>query len=126
MEPEVQRTVHLSGVPPTLYMRLHLHLDDLLRELALLGMSHEYGLAPCWDPAREQVLAAERAGQDLVDIELCLPTDAAERLSRLLEQSDSLCRAGLLLGVETPPDVRQFRDWLVEELARQLKGGSAS
>ncbi len=123
MHPDEQRTVRLCGVPTALYMRLHVHLDDLLRELALLGVSDDYGLAPCWEPARAQAEAAERAGRDHVDLELSVPPNAAERLSSLFEQADQLCREGLLLGADTPPALRRFRNRMLAELAHALRDG---
>jgi N-acetylmuramoyl-L-alanine amidase CwlA len=122
MQPDEQRTVRLSAVPTTLYLRLHVHVDDVLRELAQLGVGDEYGLGPGWDRAWEQASAAQQAGREEVDIELCLPADAAEQLAALFEQADALARAGMLLAADSPT-LREFRDWLVDELSHRLRDG---
>jgi hypothetical protein len=124
MQPEDARSVRLTGVPTTLYRRLHAHVDDLLRELALLAVSEDYGLGPGWERAWEEAEAAERAGREHVDIELHLPVDTPKRLRGLFEQADALARAGLLLTTETSPEVRELRDWMLEELARRLGDGA--
>lgn len=123
MQPDEHRTVRLPAVPTALYLRLHVHVDDLLRELALLDVSQEYGLGPGWGRALEEAVAAQRAGREHVDIELCLPPDAAERLSALFAQADALARAGMLLAADSP-DLREFRDWMVAELSRMLGDGA--
>ncbi|HEX2038462.1 MAG TPA: hypothetical protein VHF47_01895 [Acidimicrobiales bacterium] len=123
MQGEDARFVRLAGVPTSLYVRLHAHVDDLLRELALLDVAEGYGLGPEWDRAREQAETAERAGREHVDLELRLPADAADRLGGLFEQADALARAGLLLTTEAPPELRELRDRLVAELSRRLQDG---
>jgi len=123
MQPDEQRTVRLPAVPTALYLRLHVHVDDVLRELAQLGVGEEYGLGPGWDRAWEQASAAQQAGREEVDIELCVPSDTAERLAALFEQADALARAGLLLASDSPA-LRELRDWLVTELSHRLQDGA--
>lgn len=124
MQPEDAHFVRLTGVPTTLYRRFHAHVDDLLRELALLAVSEDYGLGPGWDRAWVEAEAAERAGREHVDVELLLPVDAPERLRGLFEQADALARAGLLLTIESSAELRRFRDWIVDELARRVDDGA--
>ena len=38
----------------------------------------------------------------------------------LLERADALCRAGVLLTPEPPPEVKGLRRWFVEEMVAQL------
>jgi anti-anti-sigma factor len=45
-------------------------------------------------------------------------------LRDLLDEVDRYCEAGDLLTVVTPPDLREFRDWLFEEVIGQLRGAS--
>lgn len=126
MHPDGLRRVRLTGVPTTLYVQLHVHIDDLLREVTLMNTidgDHGYGLAPYWHPALEQAQAAERAGREHVDIEFQVPADAAERLSALFAQADAFGRTGLLLTADMPAALRPLRDRLVDELSRQLQDG---
>ena len=126
MHPDGLRRVRLTGVPTALYVQLHLHIDDLLREVALMDTvdDHGYGLAPYWQAAWEQAQTAERAGHEYVDLELDLPVDTAERLSALFAQADAFGRTGLLLTVDMPAALRPLRARLVEELSRQLQDGA--
>jgi anti-anti-sigma factor len=45
-------------------------------------------------------------------------------LRDLLDEIDRYCEAGDLLTVVTPPELREFREWLFEEVIGQLRGAS--
>lgn len=136
------RRVDLRGLPADAYIALHLHTDDLVRELELISLGHhsgsavvpreEYELArevlegyrdtrqAAWDQAEE----ARRSGHPAIDVELALPPQAAdqiEKLAALLERADELCRQGALLTLPLEPELRALRRWLAEEVVRQLR-----
>lgn len=138
--------VRLLDIPSTDFVRLHLHVDDLMRELEIIDVGHRAGVsrAPAelrdllrrllvhYAEAREaawaQAEAAATDGHDALDMELVLPVeaaDAAAELAELFEHADELSRAGTLLTMPTPPELLRLRRWTVAELGRQLQEGAA-
>ena len=73
-------------------------------------------------------LVEQRA--DHADVSIPVLGDAEERavaivaLRDLLDEVDRYCEAGELLTVVTPPDLREFREWLFEQVIGQLRGAS--
>lgn len=139
------RTVRLLDVPAATFIRLQLHIDDLLRELEIIDVGHdseavlvptELGkvtrdLLEAYSSTRadawQQAEAAERAGRDTLDIEVSLPTEAAEaaeELACLFDRADELARDGVLLTLPTPAPLMALRTWMREELLRQLRDGA--
>lgn len=134
--------VHLLGVPPLLVVRHRRHVDDLVHELQIVQLGQRQGrdVAPALAGAIHAILehyavphdglfkqardAAER-GDPTADLEIPLPAeaaDAADAMLRLLEEGDALARAGLVLTLPAPDDVRRFRRWATGEIRRQLAG----
>lgn len=68
---------------------------------------------------REHALEAERTGQERTDLRVEAPLSAAETHGEFvatLENLDSYCRTEGLPALESPPILRCFRRWLVQEL----------
>ena len=139
------RSVALCDIPADAYIALHLHTDDLVRELELISLGHhsgsaivpreEYELArnvldhyrdqrqSAWEQADE----ARRSGRTTIDLELQLPVegaDAIEELAELFDRVEDLCCEGALLTVPLTPELRALRRWLTEELLRQVRQGA--
>jgi len=140
------RQVRLLNLPSADFVRLHLHVDDLMRELEIIDVGHRAGVATAptelrdvmrrlllhYAEAREaawaQAEAATADGHAALDIEVMLPeeaADAAVEMVKLFEQADELSRAGVLLTMPTPPELLELRRWTTEELCRQLREDAA-
>jgi hypothetical protein len=137
-----QRLIRLLQVPSTLYLKMRRHIDDLVHELQIVQVGEMQGVevapevaatidgvlanyAVPRDEIFDQVVAAAKRGQPLVDIEVVLPPAAAEagaRLLRLLEQVDAVAAAGLLLTLPAADEIRHLRRWAVTEMTRQING----
>lgn len=124
------------------YLELQAHNDALFRELELISIELETGgsarvaqpLAELvgqlyWrfrgqrDSYRDVVAAAQARGEPTVDLETKVPPSAAGAALghlELLERADELCRAGVLLTPEPPPEVKTLRRWFVEQMVAQL------
>ncbi|HVF74751.1 MAG TPA: hypothetical protein VM938_06855 [Acidimicrobiales bacterium] len=137
--------VRLVGIPAADFVRLHLHVDDLMRELEIIDVGHRAGVASApaelrdlmrrlllhYAEAREaawaQAEAATADGRATVDMELELPVEAADaavKLTTLFEHADELSRAGILLTMPTPPELQELRRWTTTEVCRQLQEGA--
>jgi anti-sigma regulatory factor (Ser/Thr protein kinase) len=136
------RTVRFPAVPVDGYLALQAHNDALFRELELVSIELETGgatrVAPDLaevvgqlysrfrgqrDSYRDVVAAAQARGEPTVDLETKVPPSAAGATLgylELLERADELCRAGVLLTPEPPPEVKDLRRWFVEEMVAQL------
>lgn len=131
--------VELGDVPTSLLLAAKSHVDNLVREFALLPdeeMEH-VALAPRlrsllavvegFTPRRaikQQALAALAAGAAITHLELVLApelADGAEEYLGALDEIDAYCRAGRLLTLETPPQHKLFRQWYISELVSQLR-----
>lgn len=142
MEREVVE-VRLVGFPLALWQRSQEHVDELLREFALIAQGDEQRLSV---PGRLLDLvaeltaayggfsaAAERERDEAIRMGLAettlvytVPADvcgAVRRLSEMLDEADEFCRAGgQLLTLQTPPDQLRFRRWFLDEFLAQLGG----
>lgn len=137
--------VRLLGLPTALYIALHLHVDDLLRELEIISLGASSGAvavpAEVRDVTREllarysetrqsawqQAEAAQRRGGDTVDIEVTVPVagvDAVQELVDLFDRADALCREGVLLTLPAPPELVELRHWTADEVMRQVRLGA--
>lgn len=139
--------VALDDVPTSLLLDAIAHVENLVREFTLAAAWAESGssTAPPEPLAelihtvvgrfsetqlaiRAQAQQAAEAGADRVRLELDLPVDAAtagEEYLGALDDADDYCRAARLLTLESPPQFRVFRQWYVEQLARQLRDADA-
>ena len=131
--------VVLRGCPTQLSVRQDEHLDELVRELQLLAINR--------DNVRSRRLAAElqellgapaharhlgrrtahdaaAAGLEVVDVEMFLPHEVADltrRLEAVVQDADRLCEEEELLTIASPPEVRQLRAWMTDEVEAQLR-----
>jgi anti-sigma regulatory factor (Ser/Thr protein kinase) len=140
------RRVRFVGVPVDGYLELQAHNDALFRELELISIELERDngaavAAPLadlvdqlyWrfrgqrDSYRDGVAAAWARGEPTVDLETTASPASvgpARGYLELLEQSDELCRTGVLLTPEPSAAVRALRRWFVDQLADQLLHGA--
>jgi anti-sigma regulatory factor (Ser/Thr protein kinase) len=140
-------TVRFVGVPVDGYLELQAHNDALFRELELISIELEAAgdaarvAAPLADLVdqlyrrfrgqrdsyRDVVAAAQSRGQRTVELETTA-TPAAVGAARsylgLLDQTDELCRTGVLLTPPPPAHVRALRRWFVEQMAAQVLDGA--
>lgn len=133
--------VQLLGFPVALSLRSRQHYDELLREFALIAMGDHEGvpaqlLALTDDllaqfaresaEMRDKVDAAERRGEEFIDLVLTTPVAAVPSvlaLDAMLDKADAYCRDGAaLLTLSTPPDLLAFRRWYLRQVVDQLNG----
>src|SRR6478735_3390882 len=135
--------VRLVQCPVTLSLRQDSHLDELVRELQLLGADEHnresaaiaeeiQGLLVSPTHAR---LAGRRAAEqardahrDFVDVEMAMPREfgvLVEQLQRAVARADRLCEEGRLLTLASPPDLRALRAWMTHEVLGQTSRRAA-
>ena len=136
--PEGWFVVRLAGCPVELSLRQDQHLDELVRELTLMsvdkGNPESAALARRLEailraPAharvagRLQAQAAFERGERLVDVEMAMPREFSLEV-RLLDhavcEADVLCDERRLLTLASPPEVREFRAWMTEQIVTQV------
>jgi hypothetical protein len=137
-------TVEIRGFPLALWEVSRGHIEALLREFAFIAdgggdnaeLPHRLldivenvriragGLNAQAERSIEEATA--RGDADL-DFDVLVPAGIARgapRFAALLDEVDEYCRAGDLLTLATPPDVRAFQLWYIGEFARQVDGGA--
>lgn len=137
--PEGWVLVRLSGCPVQLSLRQDQHLDELVRELTLIsvgGSSPEAAeladrleailRAPAHARAagRRQSQAALERGESTVDVEMAMPRAFGAEVRRLhaaVHEADVLCDDRRLLTLSSSPEIRNFRDWMTEEITAQIE-----
>lgn len=136
--PEGWFVVRLDGCPVELSLRQDQHLDELVRELTLMsvdkGNPESAALARRLEailraPAharvagRLQAQAAFERGERFVDVEMAMPREFSHEV-RLLDhavcEADVLCDERRLLTLASPPEVREFRAWMTEQIVTQV------
>jgi hypothetical protein len=133
--------IRLGWVPTELLLAAKTHIENVVRELALMAPDHpdEPGLptstvdklarvAHDFSEARleikSQAVDAARRGDAFTDLVLSLPQSAAAaglRYLAALDEADRQARAARLLTVAAPPSHRVFREWYVREIVTQLR-----
>lgn len=138
--------IRLLQFPLALWQRSQEHIDELLREFALIArgeaehpdsvphrlmeliadLTAAYGgIGTATERERDEAVAR---GESVVDLVYNVPPAMAEpvrRLGDMLEEADGYCRRGRhLLTLQTPPDQLVFRRWFLSEFLTQL-GGAA-
>lgn len=140
-------TVRLLDFPLKVYRRTQEHYDGLFREFALFAIDPPASLPGHEVPRRllqlvdevqtrfagvtqapnEQRDRALDAGLDRVDLTYLVPPEAREAslsLEAMLEEADEFCRAGDLLTLASPPEVRRFRHWYLGQFVAQVDGAA--
>lgn len=138
-------TVVLRGYPVALGLSLVEHVEEWMREFALMGLAGEGGgvghevpqrlremirtlstryAVELSEPDRARAAAAAR-GEATVDLVYpCRPESAATAAAwrDLLREVDRYCAAEDLLTLQRTPDQVALSDWVTEEFARQAAG----
>lgn len=139
---EQVRHVRLEDVPTDLLNGTKTHLDDLVRDLTLLGESRASAnpapdlldlagrlchlvaeLVGFRNQIRRQVLTACSRGDAVTTLELDLPVSHREHLveyRRCLDEAEEHCAAGRLLVEVPPPEQVAFRRWKLDRIIEQL------
>jgi serine phosphatase RsbU (regulator of sigma subunit) len=141
-EVEPRYTVRLGAVSTELLLAAKAHIDNVVREMALLKAEQASSGTPMPEAIarlvevvtegfgharaeiKRQALAAANRGDSEVELVLTLPgsaADAGERYLEALDAADRYARAARLLTVSAPVLHRVFRRWYVEALIDQLR-----
>lgn len=147
MTDEQTHEVRILHFPLRVYAKTSEHMEELMREFALLAMrppdepGHEVpkrlldlvatlteqyaGLTDAPDRLRDEAL--ER-GDEYVDLTFHVPTSvaaASRQLDEILDEVDEYCRRGEhLLTLATPPESLAFRKWYLSEFIGQIDGAA--
>jgi hypothetical protein len=139
--PEKHYEIRLGWVPTELLLAAKTHIDNVVRELALMHPDApevaEPQLATADKLARvaedfaearreikSQAVDAARRGDVFTDLVLSLPQSAAAagmRYLAALDEADHQAKAVRFLTVAAPPSHRVFREWYVREIVTQLR-----
>lgn len=132
--------VRLVDCPVVLSLAQDDHLDELVRELQLLGPRNDQpelatvirglldGQAQARHMGRRTAQDAAAAGQEQVTVVMVLPSPAAEQVERLdaaVAAADALCEREQLLTFASPPEVRALRAWMRDEVRDQVRHARA-
>lgn len=135
--------VRLVQCPVALSLRQDSHLDELVRELQLLGVDDGNGESAAIAEEIQGLLvsptharlegrrAAERARDEnleYVDVEMAMPREfgvLVEQLHGAVARADRLCEEGRLLTLASSPELRALRAWMAHEVLGQTLGGAA-
>ena len=134
--------VRLEGIPTQLLLAAKAHIDNVAREMSLLGSGKSPGkeqlsasarrlieavtvdFAEARTEIKRQALAADAQGRLVTDLELHLPADAAdagERYLAALDEADRYARSARLLTLAAPASHRVLRQWYVRSVVDQLR-----
>lgn len=136
--PEGWKATRMLQCPVRLALRIDRHLDDLVRELQLIGADR--GTSPPRQVAqlvdtlvraafarhtgRRIAQEAAAAGLEYVDIEMPIPRamspDVAELL-RLAREADEVCHDHGLMTLAATPEMDSLRAWFTECMVSQLE-----
>ena len=135
--------IRIVAFPLQLWQRSQEHVDELLREFALIAQAEEEhpsvprrlldlvaeltaayaGMSSAPENERDEAL---RQGQRETTLVYHVPADVSEAvrtLGEMLDEADEYCRSGSqLLTLQTPPDQVRFRKWFLSEFQAQLAG----
>jgi anti-sigma regulatory factor (Ser/Thr protein kinase) len=144
-EDDTQRhEVYLGFVPTELLVSAKAHIDNIVRELALMQrdadgvpglptktvdmlLNATEGFAEARNEIKRQAIEAARRDDAFTDLTLHLPLSAANaglRYLMALDEADRQAQAARLLTVAAPPSHRVFREWYVRALSEQLVAAS--
>jgi anti-anti-sigma factor len=135
--------VRMIGVPLDVQRMTNAHYDALMREFEFLRQSENAaGSVPAQlldlvdelssrfeqfaEQPRAVLQAALESGGTSVDLVYQVPRDiddACHVLLRLLDEADDYCLAGEhLVTLASPPEVRAYREWFLQEFIEQANG----
>jgi GAF domain-containing protein len=139
--------VTLEDVPTDLLLAAKVHVDSVVRELALTSTGAESGVSAAlpphlsglvddisfaWAEARQalkrQAVAAAERGEQRTTLRLSLPASAAEEGERYLaalEHADTYGRASRLLTLGASPQQQAFQRWYVSSFVDMLRRAAA-
>jgi hypothetical protein len=142
-------TVRLVQLPIDVQVQAQQHVDELTRELVLVGeQMHQHGAATSDLPIRfvelvaalshrysmftveqeQQLATAIASGAPSVDLDYTVPASAAAAaasLGDILDEADDYCRAGkLLLTLATPAPLVTYRRWFLDQFVGQAAGSA--
>lgn len=133
--------LHLGFVPTELLIAAKAHIDNIVRELALMQGGSDAAdvvlpsktiemliratedFSEARNEIKRQAVEAARRGDAFTDLTLHLPLSGANaglRYLIALDEADRQARAARLLTVAAPPSHRVFREWYVRALAELL------
>jgi Histidine kinase-like ATPase domain len=136
--PDGWTVVTLAGCPVELSLLQDQHLDELVRELTLIGagrdddateLAHRLEAilrapAHARDAGRRQTKAALARGEAFVDVKMAMPRAFSHEVSRLqdaVRQADALCEEARLLTLASRPEIRELREWMTAEIMGQIE-----
>jgi anti-sigma regulatory factor (Ser/Thr protein kinase) len=131
--------VRLAGCPVRLSLRQDEHLDELIRELQLVGadrgnpasqaIAQELrgllsGPAHARHLGRRLAQAAAAEGKEHLDIEMAMPREfglEVEKLDLAVKAADVLCAEMRLLTLASSDELRALRAWMTHEVVQQTR-----
>jgi hypothetical protein len=138
--------VVLLGLPVPLHRLSSEHVDDLLREFALISRTEseharsvpqrlaelieslEPAFAGVTDAPNAQMQEAIARSREAINLVYMVPPSAAEAsrlLDEMLDEADEYCRNGEhLLTVAMPAEAVRYRRWFLGEFVTQIAGAS--
>jgi anti-sigma regulatory factor (Ser/Thr protein kinase) len=133
--------VRLVGCPVQLSLRQDEHLDELVRELQLIGSEHASlrsqalareledllsGPAHARHTGRRIAQQAAAEGRSEIDIEMAMPREFSAEVQKLdvaVKAADVLCDDMRLLTLASSDDLRALRAWMTEQIVEQVERG---
>jgi hypothetical protein len=136
--------VRLLRFPLALWQRTQEHVDELLREFALIAQGEAAhpesvphrlmeliaeltvaygGIGAATERERDEAIDRGESEVDLVYRVPTAVTGAVRQLGDMLDEADEYCRQGQhLLTLQAPADQLAFRRWFLSEFLTQLAG----
>lgn len=143
MLPDGWVQVRLASCPVRLSLRQDEHLDELIRELQLVGSERASKLSQALAAELQDLLSgpaharhmgrriAQRAaaeGREVVDVEMAMPREFStevEKLAVAVKAADVLCEEMQLLTLASSDDLRDLRAWMTEQVVQQGRHSAA-
>ena len=134
--------VRLAGCPVTLSLRQDEHLDELIRELQLVGANGGNpasqtialelqdllkGPAHARHMGRRVAQQAATEGREVIDIDMAMPREFAadvRKLDAAVKAADVLCEEMRLLTLASSTELRALRAWMTEQIVQQAERGA--
>ena len=135
--------VRLAGCPVRLSLRQDEHLDELIRELQLVGADRANptsqalavelrdllsGPAHARHMGRRVAQQAAQEGREYIDVDMAMPREFSaevEKLDLAVKAADVHCAEMRLLTLASSDELRALRAWMTEEIVQQSRHGAA-